>query len=473
MAFNAPGPTGPIIIVSGSGSGGSTASSVWQPGTTYAPGATVVPLTQAAPISTQPANPSFSDGTLTGWNAMPGWYGGLANSLNGGGQGLLAANSGTNITLINTNLVPVTVGQSITATCLVAQGSSSAGDATCSVALFWYDASHNLLSNSLGNVITSSNYGSWQKSTVTAAAPASSAYAAIGANGLNVTNKGPLGVTSFAWNYVDSGASDPLVFTAVQAAPAKSGATEPLWPTTIGATVVDGGVTWEAGAMTSVTWTAGPLLKSSGSEPSWPTTVGSMVNDSSIIWVCTTPQITDPNCPQSKNVAMGASKIFADGGDVVRYSATSDPTDWTSIADAGFLPYGEQTYGKNPILAIGLYRSNLVVFNADGFQMWQIDPDPANMSLLDAMPSGSSYQQALSPVSNDLFFLTSLGVRSMGISGGSGNLEAGDVGVPIDAMVQPTLDFANANGLIPLATYYAALGQYWLAFPGTADDVFF
>jgi len=449
---------------------------IWQPGTTYAPGATVVPVTQPLPQAVNPANPNFDDGTLSGWTAMPGWSGALKNSLNGGGQALLAAQSGTAITLINTNLVKVTVGQSITASCLIAQGKPSAGDATCKVALFWYDASNVLLSSSAGNIITSSNYGSWQKSTVTATAPASSVRCAIGCIGKNTSSKGPLGVTGFAWNYVNSGTTLPRVYTATQADPAKSGATEPVWPTTVGGTVTDGGVTWTAGAMNSVTWTAAPLLKSGGSEPSWPTQVGLTVTDGTVVWATITPQITDPNCPNSKNVAIASSKVFAADTDVVRFSATADPTDWSAQGDAGFLPFGLQTYGKSAPKALGLYRSNLVVFNGDGFQMWQVDADPANMNLLDAMPVGSTFQQALSPVSNDLLFLSALGVRSMGISGGSGNLDAGDVGVPVDPMVQAEMAASARNGTIPLATYYPSHGQYWLAFPSSsagAGGVFF
>ena len=62
------------------------------------------------------------------------------------------------------------------------------------------------------------------------------------------------------------------------------------------------------------------------------------------------------------------------------YCATTNPLDWTSEADAGFLPIGLQSYGTNPFLAAGLYRSNLVFFNSQGLQMWQVDEDPANMA---------------------------------------------------------------------------------------------
>lgn len=445
----------------------------WQPGTTYAKGATVVPTVIPATFTTTPANPEFDDG-LTGWNARPGWFASANGGyVNNGPCAKLTMKAGDGILLINTNQVPVTVGQSITANCQVFQGDSSAGDATCCVSLFWFDASRVLLSRSDGNVVSSSAGAPWKISTVTAVAPAGAVFAAIGCKGKNVANRDPLRVDSFSWNYQFGAGSAPLVFTATQDAPGKSGATEPAWPTTTGTPVTDNEVTWEGGDMTSVEWTASRIMQSGATEPTWPTTVGDTVDDGSVTWVCITPRVTDPNCPHTKQVAIVSSKVYSADKDIIRYSATVNPLDWTSQNDAGFLPFGLQTYGANPILAMGIYRSNLVAFNSEGFQMWQVDEDPANASLLDALPVGSSQHKALSPVANDLFFLSAQGVRSMGIAAASVNLQSGDVGMPIDVLVQYSATQAALDGVDPVATYYPSAGQYWLAFPGVSDSVFF
>lgn len=444
---------------------------IWQPGVTYPPGATVIPVATPVNYTTTPANPTFDNG-LVGWNARPGWFAKPSGGYNNGACAQLAANAGTNIPLVNTNQVPVTEGQSITATCLVTQGPADAGDALCCCSIFWFDSDRAQVAVSDGNAVTSSRHA-WDTSTVTATAPAGAAFAAIGARGTNLSNEGPLLLDHFSWTYALAAATPPMVFTATQAEPGKSGATEPDWPTTAGGTVTDNEVTWTAGNMTSVTWTASRLMESGETEPTWPTTVGETVVDGTVTWVCTTPQITDPNCPQTAQVVIAASKVYAAADDVIRFSATVNPLDWTSQDDAGFLAFGLQTYGSNPIAAMGLYRSNLVAFNSEGFQMWQVDADPANAALIDALPIGSTHQRALSPVSNDLFFLTSQGVRTMGIAGGSVNLQAGDVGMPIDPLVQAALATATAAGIEPLATYYPSAGQYWLAFPGTPDELFF
>jgi hypothetical protein len=111
---------------------------------------------------------------------------------------------------------------------------------------------------------------------------------------------------------------------------------------------------------------------------------------------------------------------------------------------------------------MGVYRGNLAVWSASTFQVWQVDPDPSVMALLDAMEGiGSMHQQAVQPVSDDLFFLAALGVRTVSIAEGANNLAAGDVGVPIDVLVQAE---ANQPDVEPVASYYPSAGQYWLAF---------
>ena len=52
--------------------------------------------------------------------------------------------------------------------------------------------------------------------------------------------------------------------------------------------------------------------------------------------------VEDENCPNSKIVAIAASKVFAGDGDIAPYSATVNPLDWSTPEDSGFLPTGLQ-----------------------------------------------------------------------------------------------------------------------------------
>ena len=248
----------------------------------------------------------------------------------------------------------------------------------------------------------------------------------------------------------------------IRAATGTSGETEPVWPTTVGETVVDNDLTWQAVTADTVTWEASSVLTSGAVEPTWPTEGGSFIADNTIAWETTPLRIEDEHCPHTKVVAIAVSKVFAGDNDVVRFCATLNARDWTSQDDAGFLPTGLQQKSQVGVDAMGVYRGNLAVWSASTFQIWQVDPDPAAMALLDAMEGiGSRHQQAVQPVSDDLFFLAALGVRTVSIAEGTNNLASGDVGVPIDTLVQAE---ANQVDVEPIASYYPGAGQYWLAF---------
>jgi hypothetical protein len=254
----------------------------------------------------------------------------------------------------------------------------------------------------------------------------------------------------------------PSITISTPAVAGTSGASEPDWPLTEGQTVVDNEITWQAVTVDSVTWEASSVLTSGGVEPTWPTEPGSFVSDNNIAWELTPLRIEDEFCPHTKVVAIAASKVFAGDTDIVRFCATLNARDWTSEDDAGFLPTGLQQKSQVGVDAMGVYRGNLAVWSASTFQVWQVDPDPASMALLDAMEGiGSIHQQAVQPVSDDLFFLSALGVRTVAIAEGTNNLATGDVGVPIDILVQAE---ANAVDVEPVASYYPGAGQYWLAF---------
>jgi len=431
-------------------------TAVWEAGHTYVPGSLVRPITNPPVTGGQPANPSFEDGS-TSWTLGTG-YSVTAGTHYDGTHALQYDGTGS-ATALSTDKRPVFPGQTITASCMVQQGASSSGKAAGAVVLIWYDINGAQLSPSQGNVISSGSGGKWGKSSVTAKAPEGASFVAIA--GTCTKNSGSsMWLDTFSWDYAYSAPSGGLVYKAVQPAAGKSAANEPAWPPTLGQQVIDNEVIWEAVTASQIVWMARPINKSGAFEPDWPRVANGFVHDGTMDWTAVTPQIKDANCPRSKIVAIAASKVYAADKDIIRYCATVNPLDWSTEDDAGYLPYGLQTYGSNPVAAMNLYRSNIAAFNAEGMQLWQVDEDPAQTALLDALPVGSTQNQALSPVSNDLIFLSSQGVRSIGVTSSSTNLQAGDIGMPIDPLVKEAV--ANSPSP-PLATYVPPLGQYWLA----------
>lgn len=437
---------------------------IWEPGTRYAPGALVQPRSTPPAFSTEITDPSLESGggawTLgSGITVGPGFaYAGTQSIIFSGTPGIVRALAPS---------VPCIAGKQITASCVYAQGAASGGNNVGRVILQWLDAADVLLREDSGNIISGSS-PTWQQSTVTGVAPTSTAKVRIGVLS-NRTNGAASHADNFTWNYTIPATTAGLIYKAVQAATGTSGNTEPTWPLTLGVTVVDNEVTWEAVLTSRVVWQAVPIMTSGATEPDWSTVVNGTVSDGTVRWRAISRRVEDANCPTSKIVAIAASKIYAGDDDIIRYCATNNPLDWSTLQDAGFVPFGLQQYGSNPVAAMGLYRGNLVPFNAEAFQMWQVDPDPANLAKIDELPIGSTHHLALTPVSNDLFFLSLQGVRTVGIAGGSTNLQAGDVGMPIDPLVRARLLQAIQGGEEPLATYYPNTGQYWLAFPYDGD----
>lgn len=440
----------------------------WQPGTLYQPGDIVRPITMPAPSATGVVNGDFSAGA-GGWD----YSGGVAYVLdghgyNGEGCARLPGNVAEGLAL-NQSVFVVPVGGEITATCMIEQGASIVGATRGWVEVHWFDADDLLLLVDKGNEIDDGRNGAWHQSSVTARCPAGAAYGRAGIALWSVADHDhPVWGDTLRVTGTFAGLPDGLAYKAVQPESGFSAGAEPAWPNILGQTVVDNEVTWEAIAVTRVTWTAQPLYVSGSVEPTWPEDTGEFVHDGTIDWRTVSRRVEDPNCPNTKIVAIAASKVFCADDDIVKFSATVNPLDWTSKEDAGYLPTGLQNYGANPIEAMGLYRANLIPFNAEAFQLWQVDEDPASMAVLDALPIGSTQHHALAAVSNDLFFLSSQGVRTVGIAGSSTNFQAGDVGMPIDPLVRAALQDAGSSS--PMALYFPAMGQYWLLFPFPDDD---
>lgn len=451
----------------------------WTPGTTYPPGSTVRPTSptgaKAAKITTNGANDGFELGNLTDWTSSGAWT--VVNTLpyQGTYSAKLPAASGTK-TLIGLQAAtgPGNAGQIVTGWCY-ANLTTNASLASAACTLTLYDSGHSVIGTLTGAAASPTGVSGWVRLTCSGAVLIGTAYIAIGVTASSVA--ADVFVDSFGWDLLVNPYDNPLLFYAVQTGTGKSGQVEPIWPTTPPpptVTVNDGTVVWSNVAPTEIVWLALPLLQSGSVEPGgatpWPTVAGQVVHDPlsgtpGMEWQAQTPQVPDTNVPSTTIRAMGASKIFAGNHDIVGFCATMNALDWTTKADAGFIPTGLQNYGDQDVAAMNIFRSNLAVFNAQGLQIWQIDEDPANMALIDALPIGCTRKETVVPVNDDLFFLNPVGVRTVGISAGSTNLMAGDVGQPIDPLVQDAYNYALTNNLEMIGTYFPGLGQYWLAFP--------
>lgn len=451
----------------------STNVTTWQPGTIYAPGAVVQPGTNQGAFVNAIPNGDFEAGNDGNWvlsDADVTIINNPALAYQGNWSLQFALTTDTDTATMNT-YGTVTAGQSVTASAYLNPNNNGA-NMTMWVNIRWYDSSNTFLSQVQS--IGAQGFG-YRKVSVTAVAPTGAARVRVqieSSTGTHSINGSYADLVS--WSLEQPAAVSNFLYEAIQSAPGTSGATQPTWPTNAGGTVVDNGVTWEAIGTSIITWQAVPIMYSGTVQPTFPTTVGLTVadpsayvtsdghsNTTSMSWQCISRVISDPKCPNTTAVALGASHVFEGDNDICDFSAAVNPTDWSTANNAGYLPTGLNNYGDNPIKVLALYRSNLVIFNAGGYQMWQIDPDPQNMALLDAQPVGSIYTRAAQSAANDLMFLAEVGVRNLGTAGATANLQIGNTGQPVDPLVVAQIEAALYD---PFGIYYPGRGQYWCMF---------
>lgn len=436
------------------------ATAKWESVKLYPPGSLVLPRTEAPATSTEITNPGFESGAAD-WTLGAGVAITGAQKFTGANSAGFSGTAGQ-VRILHDE-VPCAAGKAITASCMYQQGAASSGQNIGRVVIRWLDAALALIREDEGTLITSSS-GGWKKSTAAAkVGPAGTAYVQIGGL-VNRTAAQASWMDTFAWDYAAQSVAAGLVYRAVQAATQYSGPTEPVWPLVLGVQVNDGLVIWEATQANRVTWEAEPIMLSGSVEPVWPTGLGQHIADNTVDWEAISRRVEDVNCPNSPIVQIDHSKVYMADDDIAPYSATNNPLDWTTENDAGYLPVNMNPFGGNPITAFGSYRSNMMIFNSQGMQNWQLDEDPALSALMDALPISCTENKSVAPAFNDLMLLNPLGVRSMGIAANSQNLKAGDVGMPVDSLILAAWKEVLALGIEPLGLYWPGSGQYWLIF---------
>jgi len=435
----------------------------WQPGRLYQTGTVVQDVSSGALTSQEITNPGFESGDAS-WTKGTGWTIENVAGFQGAWRASFVPSTGNHL-LVSDDRRAVDAG--ITKITVEGFLLTSGDDGAGRVGINWYDSGLTFLSSDFATVTLSGSRTAYRRSTVTATAPNNAAFAAAVVQGSGTVAGDVVRADSITWDYARLAPLAEVVFKATSLTAGFSGSSEPAWPSVLLDTVVDNDVTWTAVQANRVVWTCESILTSGSSEPTFPTEIGGTVVDNDMIWEAFSRRVEDVNCPNTKQVAILASKIFSGDDDIVGFSATVNPLDWTTANDAGFIPFGLNTYGSQPVSALGIYRSNLVIWNSKAFQMWQVDEDPANFAILDAVPVGSPFYKSSSPVSNDLVFLTTEGIRSMGIAGASTNLQAGFFGKQIDPLVAAALaGISDVDDIISL--FFPGAGQYWLIFGAEA-----
>ena len=177
--------------------------------------------------------------------------------------------------------------------------------------------------------------------------------------------------------------------------------------------------------------------------------------------------ITDVNCPNGKSVCVHDSKIYgvepeADNPAYVKYSATEDPTNWSKVKDSSGalgLPAGLEASGNEFVKAVTSYRGFLCVFMENSIQLWKTNPNPGLTSLDTTVDNAFvEYFRTIAPINEDVFYLNSTGVHSVGQKLYTDTMSTIDIGSPIAELVVASL----STSFEPKAIYFPGDNQYIL-----------
>lgn len=130
---------------------------------------------------------------------------------------------------------------------------------------------------------------------------------------------------------------------------------------------------------------------------------------------------------QEKMVAMDNTN-----GAIRFCSTVNGIEDWTTEADAGFLPVIKHVTGDRTIQDLSFYDNLMAVMFSDSIQLWRMHPDPALHELVRVLagPGVQNFGSAIN-VRGDLYYFSRGVFSSLKQSGWTGQLVDGDIGAPI------------------------------------------
>ena len=159
------------------------------------------------------------------------------------------------------------------------------------------------------------------------------------------------------------------------------------------------------------------------------------------------------------------NRVWTAAGTLLRYSKLNTPTDLTSV-DAGFINVSSETGGADRIQGLVPYGAQVAIFTRRSVHMWKLDTSPANNERLRTLDNtGTMAPRSIAQYgSEDVFYLSDAGVRSIRARDLTGAAYVGDIGTPLDPFIQEDMRAATPDELrLAVSLIDPVDGRYWLA----------
>jgi hypothetical protein len=160
------------------------------------------------------------------------------------------------------------------------------------------------------------------------------------------------------------------------------------------------------------------------------------------------------------------NKLYSTTANLIYFSALNIPTQWGSGDGSGFISISAGDSGSDDLTALESYQNFMAIFARDAIQIYFMDPDPAqNAQIQTLRKTGTRAPRAVQAFgSNDVFYRSASGVRSLRARDSSNAAYVNDVGTAIDTLileVQKTLTEEQLTNAV--AVIEPESDRYWLA----------
>ena len=132
------------------------------------------------------------------------------------------------------------------------------------------------------------------------------------------------------------------------------------------------------------------------------------------------------------------TKMYVLSGSLAYFSAVADCLSWrANLNGAGFINMSIQEQGSLTLTGVGKYQTQLAFFSSDACQIWTLDPDPTKNAIAQTLLNTGAIagRSVVSYGTNDTFYLSRSGLRSLRMRSQIGAPFASDTGNAIDKLL--------------------------------------
>lgn len=161
------------------------------------------------------------------------------------------------------------------------------------------------------------------------------------------------------------------------------------------------------------------------------------------------------------------TKMYRTDGIYLRFSGVNNPavSDPASTANpgAGFINIAINDPDGETLQGMEVYYDKMAIFARLMTQMWTLDPDPSNDTLMQVLRIGTVAPHSIVQFgTGDILFLSDSGVRSLKALNINLAASVSDVGSAIDPILTPIIRMNHAAAADAAAVVQPVYGRYWV-----------